>query len=137
MASARFGSASNQLLIAIDKAGNPQAGFLLAMRPNGSVRRLVSLPDGLNPIVSIGQADAPRGRASPGVYLTDTFSTNVLYAPAFQLSGHVGDVLVGGETTAHLWVVSPRGSGFRATRVPSNLRGKGAPWNLEGAAWVG
>ena len=49
----------------------------------------------------------------------------MLYAPASQLSGHVGDVLVGGETTARLWVVSPRGSGFRATRVPSNLRGKG------------
>jgi hypothetical protein len=140
MAPERFGSASNQLLIAIDKAPNPpnpQAGFVLAMRPNGAVRRLVSLPDGLNPIVVIGRGDAPRGRASPGVYLTDTFSTNVLYAPASQLRDHVGDVLVGGETTARLWVVSPRGSGFRATRVPSNLRGKGAPWNLEGAAWVG
>ncbi len=95
------------------------------MRSNGAVRRLVSLPDGLNPIISIGRGDAPRGRAAPGVYLTDTFSTNVLYAPASQLRGHVGDVLVGGETTAHLWVVSPRGSGFRATRVRSNLRGKG------------
>jgi hypothetical protein len=140
MASGQFGTASNQLLIAIDKAPNPpepQAGYVLAMRPNGAVRRLVSLPDGLNPIVVIGRGDAPPGRASPGVYLTDTFSTNVLFAPASQLSGHVGDVLVGGETTAHLWIVSPRGSGFRATRVPSNLRGKGAPWNLEGATWVG
>jgi hypothetical protein len=137
MAPRGFGSAANQLLIAIDKSSKPQAGFVLAMRPNGAVRRLVSLPDGLNPIVSIGRGDAPRGSAAPGRYLTDTFSTNVLFAPASQLTGHVGDVLVGGETTARLWVVSPSGSGFRATRVKSNLRGKGAPWNLEGAAWVG
>jgi hypothetical protein len=137
MAPRGFGSAANQLLIAIDKSSKPQAGFVLAMRPDGSVRRLVSLPDGLNPIVSIGRGDASRGRAAPGLYLTDTFSTNVLFAAASQLEGHAGDVLVAGETTAHVWVISPSGSGFRATRVPSNLRGKGAPWNLEGAAWVG
>ncbi len=137
MAPKGFGSAANQLLIAIDKSSKPQAGFVLAMRPDGSVRRLVSLPDGLNPIVSIGRGDAPRGRAAPGLYLTDTFSTNVLFAPASQLNGYLGGVLVAGETTAHVWIVSPSGSGFRATRVQSNLRGKGAPWNLEGAAWVG
>jgi hypothetical protein len=137
MAPSGFGSAANQLLIAIDKSSKPEAGAVLAMQPNGAVRRLVSLPDALNPIVSIGRVDAPRGRATPGLYLTDTFSTNVLFAPASQFEGHVGGVLVGGETTAHLWVVSPSGSGFRTTRVQSNLRGKGAPWNLEGATWVG
>src|SRR5262245_53542790 len=79
MAPGGFGTAANQLLIAIDKSSKPEAGFLLAMRPNGAVRRLVSVPDGLNPIVTIGRGDASRGRAAPGVYLTDTFSTNVLY----------------------------------------------------------
>ena len=137
MAPTGFGSAANHLLIAIDKSSKPQAGFLLAMRPDGAVRRLVSLPDGLNPIVSIGRGDAKRGSAAPGVYLTDTFSTNVLFAPASQFNGYVGGVLVAGETTAHAWVIRASGSGFRATRVQSNLRGKGAPWNLEGATWVG
>jgi len=137
MAPGGFGSAANLLLLAIDKTSTPQAGFVLAMRPDGSVRRLVSLPDGLNPIVAIGRGDGRRGRAAPGLYLTDTFSTNVLFAAASQLEGHAGEVLVAGETTAHVWLISPSGSGFRATRVRSNLRGKGAPWNLEGAAWVG
>src|SRR4029453_18334811 len=44
MAPEGFRSATNQLLIAIDKSSDPQAGFLLAMQPNGAVRRLLSLP---------------------------------------------------------------------------------------------
>jgi hypothetical protein len=136
LAPARFGTASGQLLLAIDHDAAPNRGALLAMRPDGTVRRLVPFPEGINPIVLIGRGDAPRGTATAGLYLTDTNSTNVLLAPAAQLSDYSGSLIVGAEKTAHLWLVSPAMSGFRAVRVRSNLR-PGAKWNLEGAVWVG
>jgi hypothetical protein len=106
------------------------------MKPDGSVRRLVALPEGLNPIVAIGRDDAPRGKASAGLYLADTKSTNVFRAPAAQLRRYAGSVLVGTETTAHLWIIQPSGSDFLAVPVRHNLSGD-APWNLEGGCWVG
>jgi hypothetical protein len=138
LAPARFGSASNQLLLAIDKTGTPVStyGALLAMKPDGSVRRLLTFPDGLNPIVAIGRADAPRGAAAPGLYLADTNSKNVLVAAGSQLRRYAGSVLVAAETTAHAWIVSPSGSRFHAVRLRTNLRG-GPKWNLEGGCWVG
>jgi hypothetical protein len=138
LAPAGFGSAANELLLAIDQTGTPVStyGALLAMKPDGTVRRLATFPDGLNPIVAIGRPDAPLGSATPGLYVADTNSKNVLFAPASQLSRFAGSVLVGAEMTAHMWIVSPAGPGFRSVRVRHNLRG-GPKWNLEGAAWVG
>jgi len=45
-------------------------------------------------------------------------------------------VLVGSESTPHLWLVTPSGSGFQARSVSTNL-GNERSWNLEGAVWVG
>jgi hypothetical protein len=133
LASSRFGSAANDLLIAIDGTAY---GAVLAMKPDGSVRRLVALPEGLNPIVAIGRRDAPRGAAGAGLYLADTKSTNVFRASAAQLTRYAGSVLVGTETTARLWIIRPSGAGFRAVPVRHNLGG-GTTWNLEGGSWVG
>jgi hypothetical protein len=137
LAPSRFGNAANDLLLAIDSTGNPSTyGAVLAMKPDGSVRRLVALPEGLNPIVAIGRDDAPRGKASAGLYLADTKSTNVFRAPAAQLRRYAGSVLVGTETTARLWIIQPSGSDFLAVPVRHNLS-SGAIWNLEGGCWVG
>jgi hypothetical protein len=138
LAPARFGSASSQLLLAIDQTAMPVStyGALLAMRPDGSVRRLLTFPEGLNPIVAVGRAVAPRGAATAGLYVADTNSKNVYLAPAAQLRRSAGSVLVGTEMTAHIWLVSPVGAGFRSVRLRTNLGG-GPRWNLEGAAWVG
>jgi hypothetical protein len=136
LAPARFGAVSGQLLLAIDKDRAPKRGFVLAMRPDGAVRRIVSLREGLNPIVVVGRGDASVNRARRGLYLTDTFSTNVLFAAAAPLKPWKGSVLVGSESTPHLWLVTPSGSGFQARRVRTNLR-NGHRWNLEGAVWVG
>ena len=132
---ARFGSASNQLLLAIDRTAAPGGGAVLAMRADGTVRRLVSLRDGINPIAVIGRGDAPRGAAAAGLYLTDTNSQNVYFLPAAQLRAYTGAVIVGAEASAQLWIIRPSGSGFRAVRAQSNLGG-GGQWNLEGAAYV-
>lgn len=137
LAPSRFGSAANDLLLAIDSTGNPSTyGAVLAMKPDGSVRRLVALPEGINPIVAIGRADAPHGRATAGLYVADTKSTNVFRAPAAQLRRYAGSVMVGTETTARLWIVEPSGAGYRAVPVRHNLPGDAA-WNLEGGSWVG
>jgi hypothetical protein len=64
LAPPQFGTAANQLLVAIDYdpgGGAPGAGRVLAMRPDGSVRTLVNLPEGINPIAVVGRGDAPRG----------------------------------------------------------------------------
>ena len=84
LAPARFGSASSQLLIAIDSRS--KGGRVLAMAPGGAVRTLVTVSRGINPIVVIGRGDAPRGAAKPGLYLTDTLSKNAYFAPAAQLA---------------------------------------------------
>lgn len=135
LAPASFGSASNQLLLAID--ARSEGGRLLAMAPGGAVRTIVRLPHGINPIVAIGRGDAPRGAAAPGLYLTDTVSKDAYFLPAAQLVPYAGGVFVGGEKgLARFWVVLPSGPGFRAVRLHSNLERLGGSWNLEGAIYV-
>jgi hypothetical protein len=135
LAPARFGSASGELLIAIDKDPGP-AGFVLAMRRDGTVRTLATLPEGVNPIVSIGRGDALRGAAAPGLYLTDTDHRNVYFLSARQLRPYAGAVIVGGEKRAHLWILRATATGFSTVRVHSNLE-RTSNWNLEGATYVG
>jgi hypothetical protein len=60
----------------------------------------------------------------------------VLFAAAAPLKPWKGSVLVGSESTPHLWLVTPSGSGFQVRRVRTNL-GNGHRRNLEGALWVG
>jgi hypothetical protein len=134
LAPRRFGSVSNQLLIAIDRSTAGKPGRVLAMSPSGRVRVLARIPEGINPIVAVGRGAAPRGSAAPGLYLTDTNSTNIYFATAASLRAFVGSVIVGSETSAHFWVVRPAGKAFRAVPVSSNL-GAGN-WNLEGGDYV-
>jgi hypothetical protein len=138
LAPATFGTASSQLLLAIDQdAGGVNAGRLLAMRADGTVRTLVNLPEGINPIAVVGRGDAPRGAAKPGLYVSDTTSTNVYFLPASVLAARYPDaVIVGTEKTAHFWLVRPNATGFAQLRLHGNLETMSSAWNLEGAEWV-
>jgi hypothetical protein len=133
-APARFGSASNQLLLAID--GRGKGGRIVAMAPSGAVRTLVTFQYGINPIAAIGRGDAPRGAARPGLYLTDTLSKTVYFLPASQLAPYAGAVFVGREKgRALFWIVRPIGNRFSSVRVHSNLEHR-TSWNFEGATSV-
>jgi hypothetical protein len=120
LAPAWFGTASDQLLLAIDSRG--EGGRLLAMTPSGAVRTLATFQYGINPIAVIGHDSAPPGAARPGVYLTDTLSKTVYFLPASQLAPYAGAVLVGREKgRALFWIVRPAAKGFSRLRVHSNL----------------
>lgn len=139
LAPAQFGTASNQLLIAIDHdSGGVGSGRVLAMRPDGAVRTLVNFKEGLNPIAVIGRGDAPRGSAKPGFYVTDTSTTKVYFLPSSVLATrYPNTVIVGTEKTAHFWLVRPTNTnGFAQLRLKGNLEEMSGTWNLEGAEWV-
>jgi hypothetical protein len=127
-----FGTAAGQLLLAVD-AG--KGGSLVAMDPRGRTRTLVTLPDGPNPIAVLapGQAGAA-GAAQAGLYVTDTLSRAVFFAPAAALAPLAGNVVLGSELLGHFWTVRPRGAGFAAVAVPTNLTG--TKYNLEGAVYI-
>jgi hypothetical protein len=101
------------------------------------VRTLASFQYGINPIVVIGHGDARRGAARPGIYLTDTLSKNVYFAPAVQLASFAGGVFVGREKgRALFWIVRPEGKGFSTERAHSNLERLPPTWNFEGAIYI-
>ncbi len=132
VAPAGFGSAAGQLLLTVD-AG--KSGTLVAMDSHGQARTLVTLPDGPNPIAVLAAGQAPpAGAAQTGLYVTDTLSRDVYFAPAAELMPFAGDVVVGSELGGLFWVVQPNGSGFTATKLATNLNGK--HYNLEGAIYI-
>jgi hypothetical protein len=130
IAPARFGEASGQALLSVD-AGS--SGRLVAIDRRGRTRTVARFDDGPNPIVPLVRRGPQRGAARAGLYVTDTRSTNVYFAPASQLGRYSG-VLVGSELRAHWWIVVPIKHGFRAIRLRTNLGG--GAYNLEGARYV-
>jgi hypothetical protein len=129
VAPASFGSAGGSLLVTVD-AG--PTGALVAIGPNGRPRTLVSLPDGPNPIVTV--TAGRRSTPPAGLYVTDTLSKNVFFAPAAQLPTVPGTVLVGSELKGQFWKIEPAGRSFRARELQTSLAG--GKYNFEGAAWV-
>jgi len=127
-----FGSASRMLLIAVD-AGSE--GTLQAMDAAGRARTVVSLPDGPNPLVVLPQAKpSPRTAPPPsGLYITDTTTRAVQFAPAALFAPFRGQVIVGSELKALFWVVRATRTGFSALQLATNLAGA---HNLEGATYV-
>jgi hypothetical protein len=126
----RFGAASRQALLSVD-AGS--SGRLVAMDARGRTRTVARFDDGPNPIVPLLRSGPRPGSAHPGLYVTDTRSTNVYFAPASQVGRYAG-VLVGSELGARFWNVVPINNGFRAIRLSTNL--SGGAYNLEGARYV-
>jgi hypothetical protein len=127
-----FGSASRQLLIAVDGGSE---GTLQAMDSSGRARTLVSLPGGPNPLVVVPQPNAHRPAKQPpaGLYVSDTTTRAVSFAPASLFAPFRGQVIVGSELEALFWIVRPTRTGFSALQLPTNFSGA---HNLEGATYV-
>lgn len=128
--------AAGELVIAVDAGSR---GTLVLMDAHGRTRTIASLPDGPSPLAVVG-APPRHQRAvpspSPGLYFTDTGSTDVFLVPAAQLAPYVGDVIVGSEVKGMFWVVRPRphGRGLQTLLLPTTL--PAATYDLEGATYV-
>lgn len=132
IAPASFGSAARQVLLTID-AGH--TGSLVAMNAHGQARTLLKLPDGLNPIAVLAPGQTPpAGTAQPGLYVTDTLSHNVFFAPNAELAPYAGEVVIGSELGGFFWMVRPLGHGFAAIALTTSLNG--TKYNLEAAIYV-
>jgi hypothetical protein len=132
VAPAGFGSAGGQVLIAVD-AGS--SGSLVAIDASGTARTLLQLPDGPNPIMVLAPGQTPpAGPAKPGVYVTDTLSRAVYFAPAETFAPYQGAVLAGSELRGLFWIIRPNGNGFQALTLPTNL--KAAHYNFEAGIYV-
>jgi hypothetical protein len=112
-----------------------KTGSLVVMDARGRTRRIATLADGPNPIVAVPRTVGPTPGAEPGLYVTDTNSTNVFFVPDAKLRAYAGTLLVGSELHGLFWRVTPRGSTFAVQRVPITLPAKG--FNLENAIYVG
>jgi hypothetical protein len=135
VAPAKFGSASGQLLLALDQ--DHVSGSVLAIDRKGKVQTVATgLGNGLNPImvVKAPPAKPPAGAPAAGVYLADTVSKKVFFAAASDLKGFGGSVLVGAELTGQLWLIHPLGTGFSALPVTTDLPAQA--YNLEGSTYV-
>jgi hypothetical protein len=131
VASVRFGTAKQHALLTVDAGDH---GSLLAMDGDGRTRTLATFPDGPNPIVTVGRHTGRRPGAPAGLYVADTNSHAVFFAPAADFERFAGDVVVGSEVKGLFWIVRPRGKGFETVQVMTTLPGTGL--NLEGATYI-
>jgi hypothetical protein len=127
-----FGSQAGSALLALDK--DTTRGSVVAVDAGGRATTIARLPDGANPIAVVPRRLRRAGAPRPGFYVVDTAPGTVLTASADQFAGHEGAVVVGTEVRGQIWLVSPRGSGFRTVRLRTNLSAAG--YNLEGATFV-
>jgi hypothetical protein len=134
IAPAKFGSAGGWCLLSIDQ--DSVSGRVLAIDRQGTVRTIAGgLGNGINPIVVVRPPPKPRPAGPPpGLYLADTITRQIWFAPAEDLQAFVGAVVVATELTGQLWAIRPNGSGFDALPAPSDLPQHA--WNLEGSAYV-
>jgi hypothetical protein len=137
IAPGKFGPASGLLLLSIDQ--DAVSGRVLAIDRHGNVQVVASgLGNGDNPIAAVPPAPKTRPAGAPpaGLYVPDTNSMAVYFAPASQLLPYAGQVVVGSELGADFWLVAPAasGKGFTVQQLAVSLP-NGNP-NLEGAAYV-
>ncbi|HVP74801.1 MAG TPA: hypothetical protein VMS63_02175 [Gaiellaceae bacterium] len=126
--------AAGQLVIGVDAGAR---GTLVLMDALGRTRTIASLPDGPGPLAAVAAPPRhPRPSPPPGLYFTDTGSTDVFLVPAAQLAPYIGDVIVGSEMKGLFWVVRPRphGRGLQTVLLPTTL--PPATYDLEGATYV-
>jgi len=134
VAPAAFGTAGGWCLLSIDQ--DSTSGRVLAIDRKGNVKTIASgLGNGLNPIAVIRQAPKTRPPGpAPGLYLADTASRQIWFAPASAFDELTGRVLVGTELTGDFWLLEPSGAGFDALPFATDLPRQ--PWNLEGSSYV-
>ena len=135
MAPPGFGQAAGDLLLAIDK--HDHLGRLLAMDPAGKTYTLVrGLTYGLNPLAVIGASTNRAGVVSPGLYIADWYSHNVLFIPGAELKPYAAALFVATERRGQLYVVLPAVAGdYRLSSLATDLHQP--DYNFEGAVYVG
>lgn len=135
MAPLGFGPAAGDLLLSIDK--HDHQGRLLAMDHTGATRVLVGgLAWGLNPMAVISAPTGHAAAASPGMYIADWYSHNVLFISAAELQPYMGDLFIGTERRGQLSIVKPSASGhYQAISLSTDLHQP--DYNFEGAVYVG
>jgi len=134
VAPASFGTAGGWCLISIDQ--DSVSGRVLAIDRKGNLKTIaIGLGNGLNPIVIIRPAPKtrPPGPAA-GLYVADTTSRQIWFAPASAFQAVTGRVVVGTELTGDFWVLQPHGAAFDALPLDTDLPRQ--PWNFEGSAFV-
>ena len=134
IAPAKFGSAGGWCLLSIDQ--DSVSGRVLAIDRKGTVRTIAGgLGNGINPIVVVRPPPKPRPAGPPpGLYLADTISRQIWFAPAEDLQAFLGTVVVATELTGQVWAIRPNGAGFDALPATSDLPQHA--WNLEGSSYV-
>ena len=136
-APAGFGSAAGQMVLALD-AGD-KSGSVVAVDAHGHSRVLAFLPDGANPIAVVPKTVRTTRLTVPrGLYLSDTFSTNVYRIPAAAVHRYAGELIVGTEVHGLFYAVKPHGSAFTTRRIGVTVPAPpdGQQLNLEGATYV-
>jgi hypothetical protein len=131
IAPAGFGSIAGWTLLTVDPGAG--GGTIVAMDPHGQTRTIARLPDGPNPIAVISRGGSTSSAAA-GFYVADTNTKIVYLVPAAELAQYAGNVLVGTELQARLWLIRPRGQGFVTRELKTDL--PPGNYNLEGAAYV-
>jgi hypothetical protein len=134
IAPATFGSAAGWCLISIDQ--DSVSGRVLAINRKGTVRTIASgLGTGVNPIVIVRAAPKARPPGPPpGLYLADTNTRQIWFAPAAELQGFAGSVVVATELTGLVWAIRPNGRGFEVLPAVTDLPQRA--WNFEGSSYV-
>ena len=126
----RFGAVAGWALFGPDPGASN--GAIVAINPSGHTRTLAQLPTGPNPIAVI--APGRRSAAPAGLYLADTNTRIVYFAPAAQLAPYRGAVIIGSELKADFWILRPRGRRFQLLKLATDL--PPATHNLEAASYV-
>jgi hypothetical protein len=131
IAPSNFRQTAGWALLTVD-AGS--SGSVVAVGPQGQTRTIARLPDGPNPIAVVSATDAA-GAAAPGFYVSDTNTKDVYRIAASRLAPYAGDVQVGTEVKAELWVIRPKAHGYVTRQLRSDLPPPpaGKTYNLEGA----
>jgi hypothetical protein len=132
IAPSTFGTQGGSALLSID--ADSTTGSLIAVDARGRATTIARFSDGVNPIAVIPRRLRLTGIPQAGFYVVDTFPGTPLVAAAGQFAGQSGNVIVGSEQMGRFWLVAPTKSGFRSTRLRTNLNSP--PYNLEGAIFV-
>jgi hypothetical protein len=134
VAPAKFGSAGGWCLLSIDQ--DTVSGRVLAIDRKGTVRTIASgLGTGVNPIVVVRSAAKVRTPGpAPGLYLADTNTKQLWFAPADDFRAFAGTVVVATELTGQVWAIRPNGAGFESLLATSDLPQRA--WNFEGSSYV-
>ena len=132
IAPAGFGSLAGDALLTVDAGAS--GGEVVAISPSGTTQTIATFPEGVNPMVPIPKTSTPTSVPAAGLYLSDDTTGYTYMAPAAQLAGYGGDVIVGSELHALFWALEPTSNGITAIPLQTNF--PSGTYSLEQAIFV-